>query len=65
MVFGGNLPNYTMTGPFNVVGKTLHMISFGTPWRCMVVLNETMWSQGSHVPSYKSRVGILNLEGKG
>ena len=31
----------------------------------MVVLNVTMWSQGSCVLSYESRVGVLNLEGKG
>ena len=24
-----------------------------------------MWSQGSRVPSYESRIGILNLEGRG
>ena len=65
MVVGGSLPNHTLAGPFNVVGKALHMISFGTPWRCMVVLNVEMWSQGLRVPSYESRVGILNLEGRG
>ena len=31
----------------------------------MVVLNIAMWSQGSRVPSYESRVGILRLEGGG
>ena len=30
----------------------------------MVVLNVALWLQGSRVPSYKSKVGILNLEGK-
>ena len=35
------------------------------PWRCIVVLNIVMWSQGSRVPSYESKVGILNLKGKG
>ena len=25
MVFGGNLPNYTLVGPFNLVGKALHI----------------------------------------
>ena len=39
MVFGGSLPNHTLTGPFNMVGKALHMISFGTSCKCMVVLN--------------------------
>ena len=42
MVVGGSLPNHTLAGPFNVVGKALHMISFGAPWRCMVVLNVEM-----------------------
>ena len=65
MVFGGILPNHTLAGPFNVVGKTLHIILSGTPWRCIVVLNVAMWSHGSRIPSYESRVGILNLDGKG
>ena len=29
--FGVNLLNQTLTGPFNVVGKALHMISSSTP----------------------------------
>ena len=65
MVISGSLPNHTLAGTFNVVRKALHMISSRTPWRCMVVLNVAMRSQGLHVPSYESRVGILNLEGKG
>ena len=31
IVVGGSLPNHTLAEPFNVVGKALHMISFGTP----------------------------------
>jgi len=65
MVFGGSFPNHTLAGPFKVVGKAPHMISFGTPWRCMVILNMAIWSQGSHVPSHESKVGIMNLEGRG
>ena len=65
IVFGGSLPNHTLAGPFSIVEKALHMISFGTPWRCIVVLNVVVWSQGSRFPSYESKVGILNLEGKG
>ena len=65
MVFGGILPNHTLAGLLKVIGKALHMISFETPWRCMVVLNVAMWSQGSRVPSYESRIDILNLEGRG
>ena len=64
MVFGDSLPNHTLAGSFNVVGKALHMILSGTSWRCMVVLNVAMWSQGSRVPSYVYKVGILNLEGR-
>ena len=65
MVFGGNFLNHTLVGPFKVVGKALHIISSVTPCRCMVVLNVAMWSQGSCISSYESKVGVLNLEGKG
>ena len=65
IAFGGSLPNYTLARPFSVIGKALYMILSRTPWRCMVVLNVTMWSQGSRVPSYEFKVGILNLEGRG
>ena len=65
MMFSGNLLNHTLAGSFSVVVKALHMILSETPWRCMVVLNVTIWSQGSCILSYESRVGILNLEGKG
>ena len=65
MVFGGSLLNHTLTGPFNMVGKAMHMILSRIPWRCIVDLNVAMWSQGFRFPSYKSKVGILNLEGKG
>ena len=59
------LLNHTCPGPLRVVGKALHIILFGTPWRCIVVLKVAMWSHGSRVPSYESKEGILNLEGKG
>ena len=65
IVFGGRLPNHTLAGPFSVVGKALDIISSRMPWRWIVVLNVAMWSQGSRVLSYESKVGILNLEGKG
>ena len=64
-VFGGILLNHTCVGPLRVVGKALHIISSGTPWRCIMVLKVAMWSHGSRVPSYESNEGILNLEGKG
>ena len=65
MEFGGILLNQTYARPLRVVGKTLHIISSGTPWRCIVVLKVAMWSNGSRVPSYESREGILNFGGKG
>ena len=36
--FGVNLQNQILARPFSVVGKALHMISSGTPWRCIRVL---------------------------
>ena len=36
---GGILLDHTRAGPLRVVGKALHIISSGTPWRCIVVLN--------------------------
>ena len=64
-VFGGILLNHTRAGPLRVVGKALHIISSRTPWRFIVVLKEVIWSKGSRVPSYESKEGTLNLEGKG
>ena len=53
--FNGILLNYTRIDPLRVVGKALHIISSGTPWRCIVVLKVAMWSKGSRGPSYKSK----------
>ena len=64
-VFGVISLNHTRASPLRVVGKALHIISIGTPWRCIVFLKVAMWSHGSRVPSYKSNECILNLEGKG
>ena len=64
-IFRGILLNHTRAGSLSVVGKALHIISYGTPWRCIVVLNIAIWSQGSHIPSYESKEDILNLGGKG
>ena len=63
--FGGILLNHTRAGPLRVVGKALHIISSGTPWRCIVVLKVAMWSKGSCVPLYESREGNLNFGGRG
>ena len=65
MVFGGSFSNHTLAGPFKMVRKAPYMILSRTPWRCMVILNVAIWSQGYHVPSHESKVGILNLEGRG
>ena len=61
---GGILLNHTHVGLLRVVGKALHIISSGTPWRCIVVLKVAMWSKGSRIPSYESKEGILNFGGK-
>ena len=36
-----NLLNQILAGPFNVVGKALHIISFATPCRCIKVLKDS------------------------
>ena len=41
MEFGVNLLNHTLAGPFSVVGKTRHMISSTTPYRCIRVLKDS------------------------
>ena len=61
----GILLNYTHAGPLRVVGKALHIISSRTSWRCIIVLKVAIWLNGSHVPSYESKEGILNFGGKG
>ena len=38
---GASLLNQILADPFNVVGKALHMISFGTPYRCIRVLKDS------------------------
>ena len=63
--FEGILLNHIHVWPLRVVGKSLHIISPETPWRCIVVLKVAIWSNGSHVPSYESKEGILNFGGKG
>ena len=64
-VFGGILLNHTHASPLRVVGKALHIISSRTLWRCIVVLKVAILSKESHIPSYKSKEGILNFGGKG
>lgn len=43
-VLGVNLLNHIRVGPLSVVGNFLHIISFGTPYKCMRVLNDSRWS---------------------
>ena len=64
-MFRGILQNHTRAGPLRVVGKALHIISSGTLWRCIVIWQVAIWSHGPRIPSYESREGILNLEGRG
>ena len=64
-VFRGILLNHTCASLLRVVGKALHIISSGTPWRCIIDLKVAIWSHGSCVLSYESKEGILNLGGKG
>ena len=62
---GVNLLNQILMGPFSVVGKALHMISFGIPWRCIRVLKDFDWSKGSLFMSQFSTCGIRNFGGRG
>ena len=41
MELGVSLLNQILTSPFSVVGKALHMISSGTPYRCIKVLKDS------------------------
>ena len=41
MEFGINLLNHTLARPFNMVGKTRHMISSATPCKCIKVLKDS------------------------
>ena len=63
--FGVNLLNQILTGPFSIVGRAQHMISSGTPWRCIKVLKVSRWSNGSLTPSLLSICGIQNFCGRG
>ena len=62
---GVNLLNQILVGPFNVVGNALHMISSGTPWRCIRVLKVSKWSRGSLTLSSLSIYGMRNFWGRG
>ena len=47
MELGINLLNYTLAGPFSVVGKARHIILSATSCKCIKVLNDSKWSKGS------------------
>ena len=57
-VFGVSLLNHILAGPSSVVGKALQIISSGTPCKCIKVLNDFKWSNGSLDLSYVSNCGI-------
>ena len=59
------LLSHTLTGPLRVVGNALHMISFGTPCKCIRVLNDFRWSSESRDPSYASTNDIWKLARRG
>jgi len=64
-MFEVSLLNHTLAGPFSVVGKALHIISSGIPYKCIRVLNNSKWSNGSRKPSYASTCSISNLAERG
>ena len=51
MELGISLLNQILAYPFSMVGKALHMISFGIPYRCIRVLKDSRRSKGSFDPS--------------
>ena len=54
IVLGASLLNHTLASPLIVVGNALHMISSGTPCRCIRALKDFRWSNESREPSYAS-----------
>ena len=64
-VFGVSMLNHILVGPFSVARKVLHIISSRTPCKCMRVLNDSKWSNGSHEPSYDFTCSIWNLARRG
>lgn len=65
MEFGAILLNLTLASPLSITGNTLHMISLGTPYTCIRVLNDFKWSNGSLDSPYVSTCGIWNLAKRG
>ena len=63
-MFWVSLLNHTLADSFSLVGKTLHMISFATPCKCIRVLNDSRCSSESLDQSYVFTYGIRNFAGK-
>ena len=61
IVEGGILLNHTLAAPFTVVGKALHIISFGVFRRFIRLLNDSIWSHESFELSNESSCGNLNF----
>ena len=61
----GILLNHTLAAPFSVVGNALHITSSGVIYNSISVLNDSIWSKGSLVPSYDSNCGRRNFGGRG
>jgi len=64
-VLRAGLLNHTLDGPLSIVGNALHMISSGTPYKCIRVLNDSRWLSRTRDPSYASTCGIWNLARRG
>ena len=56
------LLNHALASPLSVVGSSLHMISSGTPYRCM---RDSKWLSRSLDSSYASTYRIQNLAERG
>ena len=57
----GSLPNHTLTTPFSVVGKALHINLFRVICKNIKVLNDSIWSKGSLKMSKDSNWGRQNF----
>lgn len=66
LIVGGWIQlNHTLEAPLRVIGKALYMILLGIACSYINALKVSRWSKGSLVPLNISRVGILNLGGRG
>ena len=65
IVLGVSLLNQTLAGPLRRVGNALHIISSGTPCRCIRILKDSKWLSRSFDLSYVSTFGIRSFARKG